>query len=84
MAKNQKLEKEHLIIRKATKNDEIKYALSNFDINQKTPHQFAFMQSQRFWIERTFEDCKGELGMADYQVRKFIAWYHLQALFFMA
>jgi hypothetical protein len=38
------------------------------------------MEAQRHWIESAFEDCEGELGMADYQVRKYNAWYHHQAL----
>lgn len=73
-----------LIIRKAQGKQAAKYAMSNFKVTQKSPREFAFMQSQRFWIERAFEDCKGELGMADYQVRKYRAWYHHQALFMMA
>ena len=73
-----------LIIHKGVGKEEPKFAMSNIDRSEKTTQQFAFMESQRFWIERAFEDCKGELGMADYQVRKYIAWYHHQALFFMA
>lgn len=73
-----------LIIRKAQGKQAAKYAISNFSISEKSPQEFAFMQSQRFWIERAFQDCKGELGMADYQVRKYRAWYHHQALFMMA
>jgi SRSO17 transposase len=42
------------------------------------------MQAQRHWVERAFEDGKGELGMADYQVRKYNAWYHHQALVMLA
>jgi hypothetical protein len=73
-----------LIIRKGVKKEEIKYALSNIKPEQKTAQQFAFMQGQRFWIERAFEDVKGELGMTDYQVRKYNAWYHHQALVMQA
>lgn len=74
-----------LIIRKGDKKKEpVKYALSNIAKEEKTLQEFAFMQAQRFWIERAFEDCKGELGMADYQVRKYNAWYHHQALVMFA
>lgn len=74
-----------LIIRKGIKKGEaIKFALSNIAKNEQTPQEFAFMQAQRFWIERAFEDCKGELGMTDYQVRKYNAWYHHQALVMLA
>ena len=73
-----------LVIRKSIENkDEIKYSLSNFTVKSKTAQQFA-MQAQRFWIERAFEDQKGELGMSDYQIRKYIAWYHHQALVMLA
>lgn len=76
-----------LIIRKGTKSKKdglVKFALSNIKKEEKTAQQFAFMQGQRFWIERAFEDGKGELGMADYQVRKYNAWYHHQALVMIA
>jgi hypothetical protein len=74
-----------LMIRKSTeRKDEIKYSLSNFTVKSKTAQEFAYMQAQRFWIERAFEDQKGELGMSDYQIRKYIAWYHHQALVMLA
>jgi SRSO17 transposase len=44
----------------------------------------AWMQHQRFWVERAFEDAKSECGMADYQVRKWHAWHHHMALVMMA
>lgn len=77
--------KRTLMIRKGIKKgDPIKYCLSNIAIKERTHQQFAFMQAQRHWIERAFEDAKGELGMADYQVRKYNAWYHHQALVMLA
>jgi hypothetical protein len=42
------------------------------------------MQAQRYWIERTFEDAKGECGMADYEVRGWKAWHHHMALVLLA
>lgn len=38
------------------------------------------MQAQRYWVERAFQDAKSELGMSDYQVRKWNAWHHHMAL----
>ena len=74
-----------LFIRKPIKKKEdTKYCLSNFTVKEKTAQEFAFMQGQRFWIERAFEDKKGELGMSDYQVRKYTAWYHHQSLVMLA
>jgi SRSO17 transposase len=74
-----------LVIRKSMGGkDETKYSLSSFSVKSKTVQQFAYMQAQRFWIERAFEDQKGELGMSDYQVRKYMAWCHHQALVMLA
>jgi SRSO17 transposase len=65
------------------KNPETKISLSNAPetLELKT---LAWMQHQRFWVERAFEDAKSECGMADYQVRKWSAWYHHMALVMMA
>jgi SRSO17 transposase len=46
--------------------------------------RLAWMQLQRYWVERAFEDAKSECGMADYQVRKWSAWQHHMALVMMA
>jgi len=45
--------------------------------------RLAFMQRQRYWVERVFEDAKSECGMADYQARKWNAWHHHMALVMM-
>jgi len=42
------------------------------------------MQAQRYWIERVFQDSKSELGMSDYQVRKWSGWHHHMALVILA
>jgi SRSO17 transposase len=84
--KQQNARERTLIIRKGNKKkkEPVKFALSNLKAGERSIQQFAFMQGQRFFIERAFEDCKGELGMADYQVRKYNAWYHHQALVIIA
>lgn len=64
------------------KKPETKISLSNAD--ETTPlKKLAWMQHQRYWIERAFEDGKSECGMADYQVRKWSAWHHHMALVMM-
>lgn len=80
--KTQKAQKRTLIIRKDQ--NKIKYSLSNFTVEEESIEEFAYMQGQRYWIERSFQDNIGELGMADYQVRKYNAWYHHMALVMMA
>ena len=46
--------------------------------------ELAYMQAQRHWVERTFQDCKSELGMAQYEVRKWRGWHHHIALVSLA
>lgn len=73
-----------LIIRRELKNHScIKYSLSNAP--ESTPvHSLAKMQGQRFWIERSFEDGKSEVGMGDYQARGWKSWNHHMVLVMMA
>ena len=66
----------------------IKYTLSNAPA--ETPVlRLAQMQGQRYWVERVFEDAKGECGLADYQALGWRAWHHhvtmvLLAMLFIA
>lgn len=46
--------------------------------------KLAYMQAQRHWVERTFEDGKSQLGMAQYEVRKWRGWHHHMALVSLA
>jgi hypothetical protein len=46
--------------------------------------RLAYMQAQRFWIERCFQDAKSELGMAHYEVRGWLGWHHHMALVCLA
>ena len=65
------------------KNPDSKISLTNAP-KHATLKRLGWMQRQRYWIERTFEDGKSECGMADYQVRKWNAWHHHMALVMMA
>ena len=61
-----------------------KYSFSNGKSSQYTSKEYAYFQIQRYWVERTFDDAKNELGMSDYQVRKWNGWHRHHALVFMA
>jgi len=65
------------------KNPDTKVSLTNTP-KHTTLKRLGWMQRQRYWIERTFEDAKSECGMADYQVRKWSAWHHHMALVMMS
>lgn len=70
-----------LVIRKPIhKKDRMKYSLSNIGIDEQEIEVFAFMQAQRFWIEKCFRDDSHDLGMSDYQVRTFKGFSNHMAL----
>src|SRR6516165_2888856 len=60
-----------------------KYSLTNQKSSTST-QRLSWMQRQRYWVERCFEDGKSQCGMADYQVRLWKAWHHHMALVMMA
>jgi SRSO17 transposase len=64
-------------------NPDTKISLTNTS-KHTTLRRLGWMQRQRYWVERVFEDSKSECGMADYQVRKWSAWHHHMALVMMA
>ncbi len=72
-----------LLLRNTPAEEAIQFALANAPIGSLTLQRMVFMQAQRYWIERCFQDAKSEMGMADYQVRKWQAWYHHMALVMM-
>lgn len=73
----------HLIVRREVKNKEIKYSLSNAP-EDTTLKRLAFMQAQRYWIERIFQDAKTQCGLGEYQARKWRSWHHHMAMVMMA
>ena len=60
-----------------------KYSLSNAAADTSW-ERLGYMQTQRFWIERAFQDAKSELGMADYEVRGWRGWHHHQTMVCLA
>lgn len=60
-----------------------KYSLSNAAV-ETSWERLGYMQAQRFWIERAFQDAKSELGMAQYEVRSWRGWHHHMALVCLA
>ena len=70
-----------LVIRKSlVKKDKTKYSLSNIPVDEQSVEEFAFMQAQRFWIERCFRDNSHDLGMSDYQVRTYKGFFNHMTL----
>jgi SRSO17 transposase len=66
----------HLIVRREVRSVKtIKYSLSNAPADTPTLG-LARMQGDRYWVERIFEDAKGECGLADYQALGWRSWHH--------
>jgi len=40
--------------------------------------------AQRYFVERSFQECKSDIGMSEYQVRGWKAWHHHIAMCMMA
>ena len=62
---------------------EIKYSLSTAAADTPAP-RLAFMQGQRYWIERSLQHGKQDVGLGDYQVRSWRGWHHPMALVMIA
>ncbi|RMH32657.1 MAG: hypothetical protein D6694_15890 [Gammaproteobacteria bacterium] len=74
----------HLIVRRSVRNPgEIKYSLSNAP-EQTSVRRLAYMQGQRYWVERSLQEAKSEVGMGEYQVRLWQGWHHHMAMVLMA
>ncbi|WP_281268025.1 IS701 family transposase [Methanospirillum stamsii] len=72
-----------LLIRKELEEPKVKYSLCNGN-HINSWDRLVKMQSERYWVERTFQDSIALAGMADYQVRNWKAWHHHVALVLLA
>ena len=69
--------------RQADKTYKLDYYLSNADPETPLP-ELARVAKAAHRIEECLERAKGEAGLADYQVRNWIAWHHHQTLSLLA
>lgn len=74
----------HLLVRREIDTPrKVKYTLSNApaDLPLET---LAYIQGQRYWVERALQDGKRHSGLGDYQVRGWLGWHHHMAIVLMA
>lgn len=83
--KSETAKKRVLIITKTTDSKpKIKYSISNGDVESYSHSEYAYFVSQRYWVERSFDNAKNELGMSDYQIRKWQSWHTHHAIIMLA
>ncbi len=77
----------HLIVRRSIdlmgQPQDVSYTLSNAPADVP-PARLVAQACGRYFIERSFQDAKGQLGLADYQVRGWRGWHHHVALVMLA
>jgi SRSO17 transposase len=73
-----------LVVRREVNSpNKIKYSLSNAP-DDVSLQRLVYMQAQRYWVERSFQDGKTQCGLGEYQVRGWYAWHHHMSLVMMA
>ena len=78
------IEAVQLLISTEIDGSEIKYSLCYTAAGKMSLTTALFRQMQRYWIERAIQNVKEQLGLQQYQVRSWTAWYHHIALTLMA
>jgi SRSO17 transposase len=71
-----------LVTRTVDAKPEQAYALSN--AKQAPLHTLVRVGSERHRIEEVLQEGKGEVGLADYEVRSWVGWHHHMTLSFLA
>jgi len=61
----------------------LKFSLSNAAADTTAEH-LAYMQGQRYFVERALQDAKQQGGLGEYQVRGWRGWHHHTALVMLA
>ena len=72
----------HLLVKREA-DGSVKYSISNAP-SQTGMRRLLYMQGQRHFIERSFQDSKSHLGLDQYQARNWNSWHHHMALIMMA
>lgn len=72
-----------LFIRKSSNAGELKYCISNAS-KETSLKEMIHVSTMRWPIERSFQEGKSELGMADYEHRSWQAWHRHMTYVFLA
>jgi SRSO17 transposase len=69
---------EEILVARRENDGKMSFALSN--ALQKDYQTLARWRAERYFVERTFQDCKSELGLDELQALKYRAYMHTAAL----
>lgn len=69
-----------VIITRKKKEKKLKYSITNGAIDEYSYKEYAYFVAQRYWVERAFQNNKQEIGLSDYQVRKWESWHKHHAI----
>jgi SRSO17 transposase len=69
---------EEILVSRRENDGKLSFALSN--ALDKDHHTLALWRAERYFVERTFQDCKSELGWDEMQALKYRAYMHTLAL----
>jgi SRSO17 transposase len=72
-----------LVIRTVDAKPEVTYSLSNAPAEVSLT-EVVGVRSQRHRVERVFQEAKGEVGLAHYEVRSWVGWHHHVTLSLLA
>ncbi len=70
---------ELLVLRKEP-DKSISYALTNASLTDISKEELAVQRAERYFVERTIQDCKSELGWDELQALKYPAYMHTLAI----
>jgi SRSO17 transposase len=72
-----------LVIRTLDSKPEVTYSLSNAAVAVPMT-EVVGVKSERHRVERVFQEAKGEVGLAHYEVRSWVGWHHHVTLSLLA
>jgi SRSO17 transposase len=81
--KTAKTHRWHLIVRKLTGTNDIKYSLSNASLDTSLEH-LTYMQGQCYLTEYIFQDAKAQHGMGQYQAKGWRSWHHYMSMIMLS
>jgi len=85
--KNSTPRQELLVVQRITNEKgvhEYKCSLSNAPEEKYSWLELAQVQAQRYFVERSFQETKQQVGMSEYQVRGWLSWHHHLAMVMMS